>query len=90
MSLCRYSDALGKPGRGAHSFRAGPFAAADLLLTVALAFALNTWLSRRSEGARWWRGFLFLFFTSWMLGTVLHAVFCVDTPVTRYFFPRGR
>ena len=40
FGLCRYKNALGKPGKGIHSFRIANIAVADVLLTFLLAYVL--------------------------------------------------
>ena len=42
MSLCKYANALGEPGKGVHSIRVFNIAVVDVLFTIilALVFAL--------------------------------------------------
>ena len=74
--LCRYRDALGRPGEGFHSARLGGFAAFDVLGTIGLGAA----------GAALWSGgrpapavLLFAIVLAFLVGIAAHWAFCVDT-----------
>lgn len=72
MKLCKYKSILGNPGVGVHSYRLFNLAVVDVALTVLLAYLLSVW-------KRWtfWKTFVGLF----VLGEILHYIFCVDTAV---------
>ena len=78
MNLCKYKDALGVPGQGVHSYRVGGFAIVDIILTfigaciLSLIFKQNYWVT------------LVAFF---LLGIVLHRIFCVKTTLDKLLFP---
>lgn len=76
--LCRYRDLFGQPGSGVHSYRLGPFAAVDLLLTLVAGFLLSYALD-------WslWVSTSALF----VLGIFMHWLFCVDTAFMTLFLP---
>lgn len=82
--LCRYRDALGRPGEGPHAPRLFGLAAADLLLTGAAA-ALIVAAGRRREKST--LALLVAFFVAFLalvlLGVGAHALFCVDTALNR-------
>jgi hypothetical protein len=73
---CPFANALGKPGEGVHALRFAGFAVNDTLMTVivavltAKAYHINFFLS---------------FFLWFLLGEILHYVFCVDTAFLRLF-----
>lgn len=70
MGLCRYKDALGKPGQGVHSIRLGGVAVVDAGLTVLAAWGLaGLW------NVAFWKVLVCLV----CLGVVVHWLFCVDT-----------
>jgi hypothetical protein len=78
----QYRDALGKVGEGAHSYRIANIAVVDVLLTVIAAYIIH-WSIYPEEGAKsFWLvlGILFL------MGIVLHRLFCVRTTVDRWLF----
>ena len=78
MNLCKYKDALGVPEKGVHSYRIGGFAIVDIVLTfigayiLSLIFKQNYWFT------------LVAFF---LLGIVLHRIFCVKTTLDKLLFP---
>lgn len=75
FGLERWRDALGVPGKGAHSVRFLGVAMVDVALTV-LAAALIAW-ARPTWG--FWRILVVLF----LLGILLHWLFGVRTAVAR-------
>jgi hypothetical protein len=75
--LCKYRDALGVPGRGAHSWRRGGVAVVDVILTV-LSAGLLAW----ALDANFWIVLVGLF----VAGIGLHRMFCVRTTVDQLLF----
>jgi hypothetical protein len=71
--LCKYKDALGKPGEGAHALRAGGLAAVDVLATVGAAGAVAWWFDLN---------FAVVLLILIILSAFVHRAFCVDTPLT--------
>jgi hypothetical protein len=75
-ATCKYKDMFGSPGEGVHRFRLGGVAVVDYVLTILLAL-----LTSVVSGVPWTLTTVF-----WILAAMLlHAVFCVDTSVFRYF-----
>jgi len=79
--LCQYKNALGIPGQGIHSYRFMNFAVADVVMTIVFGYLL-AWVFRWNAVIT--IGGLFL------LGIVLHRVFCVRTTVDQWIFPNVR
>ena len=77
MDLCKYRNALGVPGQGAHAYRFMGIAIVDLVLTVVVA-AVIARLAGWSFA--WTLGGLLL------LGVIMHRLFCVRTTVDRLLF----
>lgn len=77
MDLCRYKDIFGVPGKGIHSYRIFGFATLEVLLLplVALLIAYNF-------NYKFWNVFFILF----ILGIMLHRVFCVKTTLDVMLF----
>ncbi len=77
--LAEYRDILGKPNEGVHAKRIGPFALNDFIGTIIgaiiLSYIINTTFIK---------AFIFLF----ILGEVLHYIFCVDTAFLRILFTK--
>jgi hypothetical protein len=72
MTLCKYKAILGNPGVGFHSYRLFNLPIVDVALTVLLAYLLALW-----KQWAFWKTFVGLF----VLGEILHYIFCVDTAV---------
>lgn len=79
MNPCRYADALGVPGEGAHAHVAG-VAVLDVAATL-----LAAWGASRRFRVPFWQAAAALF----VAGVLLHRAFCVRTTVDRLMFPDG-
>ena len=75
--LCKYKNILGKPDTGIHSYRIFNIAIADVLLTI-IAAALISWLAGLN--------FLLILIILFLLGIILHRIFCVRTTVDKLIF----
>lgn len=78
MSLCKYKDIFGKVGEGAHSLRFFNFAVVDTFLTFVLAYIINYYLKSNVY---------LIFFILMLLSIIIHRMFCVETTLTKMFFP---
>lgn len=76
--LCKYRNALGVPGTGAHSIRIGNVAIVDIGLTLVGAYIISR-IARTSFA--WTTVGLFL------LGIIMHRMFCVRTTIDKLIFP---
>jgi hypothetical protein len=81
MGLCKYRNALGVPGTGAHSIRLGGIAVVDVVLTIVGAYIIAHFA--RTSFA-WTAAGLFL------LGIILHRLFCVRTTIDKLLFPNAQ
>ena len=79
--LCKYRNALGVPGKGVHSIRLGGIAVVDVILTLVGAYII-AYCMRTSFA--WTAAGLFL------LGIVLHRMFCVRTTLDKLLFPNAK
>ena len=75
MSLCKYKDIFGVPGTGIHSYRFLDTAIVDYILTIVLAAAFA-----KATNVPFVISTILMF----VLGIVLHAVFCVPTNSTKF------
>ena len=78
FGLCKYKNALGKPGKGIHRFRIANIAVVDVLLTFVLAYVIRVLLKKYN----YW---LILYFC-FLAAVILHRMFCVKTPVDIFLF----
>ena len=77
MSLCKYKDALGRPNKGIHKYRIFNIAIVDVIMTIIGAWIIS-WIFNFS----FWITLLILF----LLGIILHRIFCVKTTVDNILF----
>jgi hypothetical protein len=79
MSLCKYKDSLGIPNKGIHSYRFLGLAIADVIMTI-IASIIISYLFKIS--------FIYVTLFLFILGIVLHKVFCVRTTIDKLLFPK--
>lgn len=75
FSLCKYKDILGVPGEGIHSIRFMNIAIIDVLMTIFTAIILSYIFDE---------SFVCICSILFILGIVLHRIFCVDTTVDKF------
>jgi len=78
LGLCKYRNALGVPGKGAHSIRLGGVAIVDVIMTLIGAYII----SRIARTSFAWTAAVFF-----LLGIILHRLFCVRTTIDKLIFP---
>jgi hypothetical protein len=78
MDLCKYKNALGEPGKGIHSYRIGGIAIADVIMTIIGAYFISFIFH--------WK-FSYTLLGLFLLGIILHHLFCVRTTVDKILFP---
>ena len=77
IMLCKYKDILGKVDEGVHAYRIFNIAIVDVLLTILAAFLISYFLS-----FNFWITLIILF----LLGILLHRLFCVKTTIDKILF----
>lgn len=80
MSFCpfkAYSEIFGKPKQGVHSYRILDLAIADIIMTIIGAIIISLILKINL--------FLTLIFL-FLLGIILHRLFCVNTTINKMIF----
>ena len=78
MNLCKYKNALGEPNKGIHSYKFMGISIVDVILTIIAAFLISYFFK------------ISFFYTSislFVLGIILHRLFCVRTTVDKLLFP---
>ena len=78
MDLCKYRNSLGIPNQGIHSYRLLGVAIADVILTILGAILISYFFKTPLIYTT-----IFLF----LLGIILHRLFCVRTTVDKLLFP---
>ena len=77
MSFCKYKNILGKPNEGIHSYRLFGVAIVDVIMTIIAAFLISFILKY---------SFLYTSIFLFVLGIILHRLFCVKTTVDKLLF----
>ena len=80
MSLCKYKNALGIPNKGIHSYRFMGVAIMDVLMTIAAAYLISIFFKYN---------FIYTTLVLFILGIILHRLFCVRTTVDKLLFPNA-
>jgi hypothetical protein len=75
--LCKYKNLFGEPKKGIHSYRFMNIAIVDVVQTVIGAFILSRLLN-----INFWITLVCFF----ILGIILHRLFCVKTTLDKFFF----
>jgi len=78
MSLCKYKNSLGEPNKGIHSYRLFGVAIADVIMTLIGALLISYFFNVP---------FVYSSVSLFILGIVLHRVFCVRTTIDKVLFP---
>ncbi len=76
--LCQYKDIFGEVGKGIHSYRVFGIAYMDVIFTIIGALFLS-WIMK-------WN-YIYTIIGAFILGIILHHLFCVRTTVDKYLFP---
>lgn len=77
MNLCKYKNILGKPGKGIHSYRIFNIAIADVIMTILGALIISYFFNF---------SFIYTLITLFILGIILHRLFCVRTTIDKLLF----
>jgi len=76
--LCKFKNILGKPKTGLHRFRIFNIAIIDVLLTILGAYIISRAVPK-------W-DFYIILAGLFILGIILHRVFCVRTTIDKLVF----
>ena len=78
MDLCKYKHSLGIPNEGIHSYRLFGLAIMDVLMTIVAAFFISYFFKK---------SFYITLICLFVLGIILHRLFCVRTTIDKLLFP---
>ena len=78
FGLCKYKNMFGAPNTGSHSYRVFDLAITDILMTILGASVVAYFLKWDTISTI--AGFF-------LLGIVVHRMFCVRTTVDKWLFP---
>ena len=78
--FCKYKDVLGIPKTGLHSYRVFNIAIMDVIFTFIFAKFIQYYIMKDTD-------YLLILLFSFILGIVLHRIFCVRTTIDKLLFP---
>ena len=77
--LCEYRDMFGKVAQGVHAYRIADIAVVDVIATILLALLIHhVWPKY---------GFGYILLALFLLGIIMHRLFCVRTRIDKLIFP---
>jgi hypothetical protein len=76
--LCQYKNILGTVGQGVHSYRIFDLAIVDILFTIIGAYIIYLFIPRIN--------YFIILISLFLLGIILHRIFCVRTTIDKYLF----
>ena len=76
--LCKYKNLFGKVNKGIHSYRILNIAIVDVLLTIIGAYMIHLFNPKYK--------FIYTLIFLFILGIILHRIFCVRTTVDKLLF----
>lgn len=77
--FCKFKDFLGKPGEGLHRYRIFNMAMIDIFATLVLAWVLHRYYFMYTH-------YLNVLLFTFIVGILLHRLFCVRTTVDKFLF----
>ena len=77
MNLCKYKNILGESKKGVHSYRIFNIAVVDVTLTLVASY----FISYKTKLT-----FLQSCLIMFILGIILHRLFCVETTIDKFLF----
>lgn len=77
MSLCKYANIFGKPNTGLHQYRLFNIAIVDVIFTIIGGYLISKYFKLNTKNT-----IIVLF----LVGILLHKLFCVDTTINKYIF----
>ena len=76
--LCQYKDVLGEIGKGIHSYRLLGLAIMDVFFTIVGSYIIHRIIPQYR--------FIYILLFIFLLGILLHRMFCVRTTIDRLLF----
>lgn len=77
MDLCKYSDIIGKPKEGIHSYRIFDISIVDVAVTILFIIFLYYLLNK---------SFMYIFTVVILIGIIVHKLFCVNSTINMLIF----
>ena len=81
MNLCKYKNMLGVPNQGIHSYRFMGVAIVDVIMTIIASFLISIIFKV---------SFLYTTIILFILGILLHRLFCVRSTIDKLLFSNAK
>ena len=79
--FCEYKNIFGEERKGAHSYRLFNIAIVDVIMTIISAYLIHYFIFPNIH-------FLKILLILFLLGIILHRLFCVRTTIDKLLFPK--
>jgi hypothetical protein len=90
MNLCQYKNIFGEPGKGVHAYRLFGVAIVDVVMTIIGAYLLAKYFPKTKffsqDGSPKKLNFVHTMISLFILGIIMHRLFCVRTTVDKLLF----
>ena len=81
--LCEYKNLFGPLGTGIHSYRIYNVAVLDVLVTIFVAYLIQLFIFPQYK-------YIYVLTGFFLLGIFVHYIFCVETTVHKFVFPKQK
>jgi hypothetical protein len=82
LNLCAYKNIFGEPNKGIHKYRVFDIEIVDVLMTIIGAYIIYIKIKKPYPNIKFYQILISLF----ILGIILHRLFCVRTKIDRLLF----
>lgn len=79
-TLCPYKYMFGEPNTGVHAHRFFNLAIVDVLSTIVVAYGISEYFKK---------DFKEVLIALFLLGIIMHRIFCVRTTIDKFLFPEN-
>lgn len=85
MNLCEYKDIFGKVDTGLHKYKIFGISVVDTLLTLLVSLVIGYFINKKYYKDKLLMVTLVTFVVLFLIGELLHYLFCVDTAFIKFF-----
>ena len=79
--FCKYSNIFGEVNKGIHSYRFFNIAIVDVIMTLLIGYIIYYFYGKKNNISYGW-----ILFYLFLLGIILHRLFCVRTTIDKILF----
>jgi hypothetical protein len=86
MNLCKHKNLFGEPNTGIHKTRFLNVAIVDVIATILVSFIIYFIMIKIKPQLGTFKYFLYILLSLFILGIILHHIFCVRTTIDKLIF----